>query len=660
MTTLARQAVGFRLRRARRRGTSWTAFDDSELLTPVQVRSALAPKICSAKLHVRPRDDVEGRAVWPWDWRRIADFDDRVQIFTDHATDGDRVALFAGWIVDVDWTFTRSTGITFTARANAWRLASDRSAIVHGRYMATQAGGVAHFTGLPCAFNAGGLPNRSPALHDDVAAAGYVNALYGGVPVFTADGAADAEFWTFGQILHYLLWRYNAAETYIANPELPEDDYEPYHPIVVDCQGRSLWAALGEAAVRGGYDVFERFAYGAEAVDSRIAVVRRHNGTERTVAHQRPNNDGTLPGVDLDETDLFSASIAESVSSCVNAPVVAGGRTIYELTIPLQPAWDPDNLAVPTGSRIVRPGKGGGTLFMDSEDYCKRYVVGGENFDEYADVGRLWDANTDGKYSDSPYDATEPDVAALCGQTAGSWPLMAFAPATCLTTPSQALPGDAKGYDEYIEISFDSGTTWQPIQGQVAPGRLAVRLTAANLAGIVKAGESETWTWNLFRRLLDAPATVQMRLTCTIAGPDRNVVDDTPTGGGSVFAMGRFFDRGNLGETREVATSSRFHSQGLSADITSSSDVGLTRAAEKIRAAHAGRLIEGSLPIEWPDTEISLTDQITRITGIEVDLATCVGAARRYPRVIGITRHLTRETYNTVLDLDTERKAGLV
>lgn len=658
MATLTRQAVGFRLRHSRRRGQDWTDFTDSPLLAPVQVREAMAPKVSTAKIHSRPFDDAEAVVIWPWDWRRICAFDDKVQIFTDHADAGERIALFAGFVVDVDWTFTRSGQIAVTAKANAWRLARDRQYVVHGRYMLTKAASVAHFSGLPCVFNAGGKPNRHPSLQADIDC--YATTVYGGVPVFTADDAAGAVHWTFGAILHYLMWRYNAAETYVANAELPADDYEPAAPIVADCQGRSLWAALGESAGRSGYDLYEQFQYGAETADSQIAVIRRHNGTRRTVAHQAPNDDGSLPGVDLDHTDLFSGSFAESVSSCVNAPVVAGGRRLYEITIPLQPAWDAARLAIPSGSYIVPPSKGGGTRFMTSQDYCKRYVAGGGQFHLYADCGRLWDANTDGAYSAAPYSAAVPDVAALCGLEAGSWPLMAFAALDCLTTPSAVLLGDAKAFGPYVEISFDSGTTWQPIEAALMPGRLAVRLQQANLAQVAAAGQAERWNWNLFARLAVAPATVRMRLTCTIAGPDRNMADQTPTTGGSIFEMSGFFERSELGQSRSVASCSRFFGQGLSADQTAGSVADLTRAAEKVTAAHAQRLIEASVPIEWPDEEIALGDEITRITGIESDLGTMIGALWRYPRVVGITRNLTPGTYSMVLDLDTERKAGSV
>lgn len=666
MSEHRRQAVATRLRRWPRVGVGYPAARDEPWLAASQVRWAVAPEVSAMKIVAAPVRDEDGVPVRAWDWRRLVAFDDRVDAFTDPARAADRLALFAGFVVDTDWEFDANESAVFTARSNAWRLRRDRDHMVYGRRMAmrgTVAGqDVALFTGLPCVFNAGGRPNLSTSVQ--AVGAGEPGPSRG-IPLFAADDADGAVWWTMATILDYLQWHYNAAETYVANAVPSADDYAGTVPLVVDCEGMSLWEALGELGARGGYDIFETFSMPSNAslpntpVTSQITVVERGTGTLRTVKHQTPAADGTRPVVDLVETDLFSTSVAENVSSCVNAPVVAGGRRLYEITIPLAKAWDPARLEVPAGSQIVL-----GIVKepqLSGEAYCRRYVVGGSSFHLYADCGRLWDANTDGRYTAAPYEAALPDVSLLCGETVDSWPLMPYRPLDCLTGPAAAF-GDGKAFGKYVEISFDSGTTWQRLTGtQVAPRRLAVRLDVDNLARIVKAGTTAHTTWNLFKRLVDAPSTVLMRLTCTIAGPNRAVSAGVTRPGGSVFDMSGFFDRGHLSEERTVASSSRFYGLGLAADETESSDAErLDRAAGLIADANAARFIEASIPVEWPDTPIGLGDRIERIEGIDVALGTNVGPAAHYPRVVGIERNLTPETYNTVLTLDTDRKAGVV
>jgi len=663
MSEHTRTAVATRLTRRQRVGVGYGPARHVPWLAASQVRHAIAPEVSALKIDAAPVRDAAGVAIRAWDWRRLVGFDDRVALVTAPPRRADRMALFSGFVVDADWEFGTGEEAVFTARANAWRLLRDRGHLVYGQWRATRGAvagaSTALFSGLPCAFNAGGRPNCSTARQ---AVGANEAGPARGIPLFTDAGAADAEFWTFATALDYLQWRYNASQTYIANAEPTEDDYAAGVPLVVDCEGLSLWEALGELGARAGVDVFEAFSLGARewhTVASRIAIVRRGAGTLRTVKHQAPAADGARPVLDLDETDLFSTSIAENVSSCVNAPVVVGGRKLYEITIPLQPAWDPARLEVPAGSQIVHKAK---APQMASEAYCRRYVVGGSSFHLYADVGRLWDANTDGRFSAAPYEAAVPDVALLCGQTIDSWPLMAFRPLDCLSQPSAAF-NDGKAFGLYVEISFDSGTTWQHVTGVTpARDRLAVRLTAANLAEIVRADKATDWkSWCLFKRLVDAPSTVKMRLTCTVASPERAVSASVTRPGGSVFDMTGFFDRGDLSEERTVASSSRFSGLGLAADETASAaEADLTRAAGLIADANAGRYIEASVPIEWADAEISLGDRIERIEGIDVALGTNVGPAAQYPRVIAIERNLTPETYNTVLTLDTDRKAGVV
>lgn len=681
MSTLTRQSHGYQVTHSRSVKGKYPASRTSHCLIPVSVRQTMAPAVHKAKLTVDMAAAAAGdTALHVWNWRRLLGMDDRIEIMTDHAADDAAFrGEFAGFIVDVNIGVTRSEGLSVTAVSNAFRLLRDQEYLVYGRGMITTAGDWTHANGLPCVFNAGGRPNCHPDLCKSLVEGCYANDRFGGVPLFCADDADNAVYWTFGKILNYLLWGYNSDEKWITNCELAPADYESGPPLVVDVEGRSLWEALAAVADRAGYDLFEEFVYGAGKVDSVIEVVKRHEGEQITVKHQSPARDGSLAELDLDKTDLFAADIAESCTSCVTAPVVAAGRTLIELTVPLQPAWDPAALAAPTGG-VQYPTAGGGTAGMEDYDYCKRYVVGGCDFDSYADAGRLWDANTDSRYNGQPYSLTTPDMGLLAGDGAGSWPPMAFAPRRLLSTVNfaTAAEGDAaakqplgRPLDHYIELSFDGGSSWRKIEAALLPDRLAVRLQHTNLAGVAEAGGT-IYDNNLFEALTgDDADDVKMRLTVTVESPYRNLLEsDRRPGAGTAFATsGPLVRRGAIGRIRTVASSSRFYDYPGSLPVThdtldeETATADLEAVADGIIDALGDRFIEASLPIEWPDHNVKLGQCVTRIEGIEYNLGVGAGPAseanKKYPRVVGVQRLLTPGAWRTNILLDTFRKAGV-
>jgi hypothetical protein len=398
-----------------------------------------------------------------------------------------------------------------------------------------------------------------------------------------------------------------------------------------------------------------------------LLLKRRGQGTARTLKHQIPAADGTFPVLSLAATDLFSASIAESVASAITDPLVVGAREMYEITIPLQPAWDPAKLAVPADGVVVPAGL---EDRYPSSAYVENYCGGGIG-DIYLDVGRLWDANTDGRWSCAPYNATLPDVADLVGDVDGPWPRMPYEARDCLTAVAvttgthrdalgRLLPDvAAPTRGAYLEWTPD-GTTWYTLAGeswQIVPGRLAVRLTVRNLTGIYPA-EATRHTTNLFRLLAD-PATranVKLRLTCTIEGPDRSrAYPDRRATAGTRFTQAAYFDRSDMGGYRKVASGSRFMGGGA-ANEDNAAQGKLDAIATALQDQHEDRQIEAVLPIEWPDHTLNLTDVITRIEGIEYPLGINSGQALRYPRVVGITRQLTAETWMMAVSLDTDRR----
>jgi len=642
----------------------YDAFVDDARLLPVEVRDSLAPQTAVAKVEL----NLPALRVDAWDWKRWVAFDDRIVIASGGQDPAEREVLFVGFVVDVDHSHSRrAESVIVTAAGNAFR--QKRDLVVSGRYMLNQKiketeDKVARFAGLPCHFNAGGRPNRHPDLQQDLA---EWDAPARGVAVFTYDGDPNAVWWSNLDVHDYLMWSYNEEQKWISNDRFSAADYAGVEGdssvthVEVAVEGMDLWSALAAVGERAGDDVYEHFAYdgedGGKGFTSRIEIIKKHCGSLRTVKHQAANPDGTLPKLDPSLTSLYSSAISESTTSCITRPTIVGGPPLREITITLQKAWDPALLDLGEDDAILSTAAGGKP--DGTEKYCKQYIIGGADFAKYAGVGRLWDANTDGKYSGSPYSLTVTDAAALAGDTALSWPLMPHKPLPCLTR--LALHSFAASVDSYLELSVDGGTNWYGLTGyKVLPDRLGVYLTAANLADIAIGGGD-----NLFKRLKDDAANVKLRLTCTVAGPHRNsVIPDARTTAGTHFEATGFFDLGSLGTSKKRADSSRFGGLGVTgpaADETGTDWLArLTAVAAKIQDVAEDRLIEASLPIEWPDPTVWLCDQIARIEGIEYDLQTNAGAAVLAPRVVQRTFLLRPETYCMQITLDTCRKAGAI
>ena len=625
---------------------AWT--DEDGFSDPI-VSEVLAPAVSRAKFAgTLPRIDG-GDPAHAWQWKSFFKADDRLAVVK--RSDASRL-WFQGFIVDVNPSWNRSgEAVTVTCCGMAWRL--KRDVVVYGRYMlntVTPTASVEHFSGLPCDFNAGGKPNRCAAEDFEEIEGGPA----AGVAYFMADDQDGAEFWAPADVLDYLAWRYNAAETWIANAALSEADYARTTRLVVSCEGLDLWTALAAVADADAYDVAERFDPDADgSKTSAIVINRRGSGTTAVLKRLGEMYGVTLPPMDLANHDVFDATIAHNYAGCITSPVVAGGRGLVEIGIPLGQAWDPARLELEAGAEPVPENP------VKSSQFYERYCIGGAAFAAYADVGRLWDANTDGRYSAAPTSLSVPDVAALADEAEGSWPAMAHRPLpsiTCLDGGSLAK----ENHGALVEISFDSGVTYQPLAGcRVLPDRLGIYITAPNLATIWKKDEKPDFGANYLASLIDDASKVKVRLTCTVAAPVRSISRPAIqiASAATAFSTGGWFDKGALGQVRDVAVSSRLDSLGLSADSGDYSPH-LTDVAGKVQDALEAHEIEAGLAVERPDQEVHLTNVVQKLTGVEYSFQTNKGASPVYPRVVAIQRHFNA-AWGMLVALDTDRKAPL-
>ena len=614
-------------------------------IVALSVHELVGPGYARAKFAIDlARAGPQQKPMHAWHWRSIILSDDRLAIVTAADESTSPACYFSGFVVEPEmgWSGGQDEHVTLTAVGAAYRLVRD--VLVYGRFMTDANDDMYLFTGFPCVFNAGGRPNMAA---DRQTGLGYGPAE--GVPYFTFDGDPNGEYWSLGDILDYLKWRYNAEETWIANGAADPLAYFADPALIVACEGVPLWNALAAACDLGHADIAERpkIESGEPVTPTPFAVVSRGAGDVVEVKRQDVNPDGTFQVLDLAETNLFTSTVTESVAACVTRPIVAGGIEQYEVTVELGQAWDPARLAAGSGEVPDPDGNEPGEQLFD------RYDARGEDFWQYSDVGRLWDANADGRYSATPYNLAEADMAQLAGEGAGTWPRVPYLAHKCLTAIAEL--SDAPSQEAVLQVSLDNGQTWCMITGwHCLPDRLGIYIDVHNLATIPDPDLSQEK--NLLEQLLDTPSYVLARLTCTVDAPRRAIYQPDPSGaGGTAFDAVAWFSRGELGQKRTVAESSALMHLGLGSDYSEGGEE-LQALGDALRNALEDRRIEASLAIEWPDEGIQLTDVIEKIGGIDYPLALKVGdGPPRYPRVVGRDLFFTPETWAMKLYLGTDR-----
>jgi len=628
---------------ARRKGSSWGPFEGTPYLRAEMAQLWTAPKISTAELLWKMPSDSH-----PLRWRECFGCDDRVRLKL-YRKAGWRI-VFEGFITEVhasgDW---RDATVTATANSHAWRL--ERDVIVWGQYRKSHAGTVTFYSGLPLVFNPEGRPNMVADKGDEA------------YPYFVPPGDLDnAAYWTWIDVFDYFQGRHND-QKWVHNKTWVDGyrDGQPIFALTDDFTGQRLWSTLARVARAGRHAIYETLVFAdsendGTSVRHQIEATSWDAGDRYSMALQVPDDAGVKPALDAKQTNLFSFSIVEDCASCITEPMVMGGRNLYEVAVPLKPAWDSDDLdsdVKPPSGTIPAPND-----LMHAE-WCRRHVVGGDKFADYWEVGRLWLANSDARI----YGQVIPDVAPLAGHAVGYWPHMKFETYNLLADGNAA-----RGAGPYVEISFDSGGFWYRLRDcRVIGDELGCVVTARDLRQVECQPGSpsvaiDTTAENLWEYL--GSSELKLRLVCVIAAPVRMGCKPLRrAGAGTVFAQTAWIDRGSQYQVRKRAESSPLytaggkHPAGEATFATVSKQI--LQETIAVQQATESKLIHARLSLEWIDPDVELTNYIDRIEGAEVWLGPVLPGYLPgcFARIVGMRMNF--QAYSQDLVLMTDREAAV-
>jgi len=539
-------------------------------------------KVSSARVAVRLDDEFDSVAA-----RNRYLPDCRVLIRTDEPEAADRTLLFEGYppLMEAEWNGRPGRvedKCTFTAEHVYGRLSRDRRCWIYGRRMRNGAieDGLASdentwqhasalIPALPCVFNLDGVGNCAADPITVTAPDGSSRSIY----IFTDDLCTQARRWTYLNALRYLFWFYRLPEGPVGEGNIFSAtdacvDFDPDEDAAPTADSELLRRLLGAPDSLGveGANLVEVLALVASECGVHVTADTINDGG-RAVSRMRiwSARDGDVKNLPLawggryaDGDRRFEASAMSAAEVCaaniieraliawdhrrvVNAPVVIGGIKHYEMTLPLVPGWEPetdlDNVAPDdraaakalalTPDQITAYGEG-----VEDVTWYKRYHKYGTDFADYSDVARLWVLNEDGRFDGTTYNRNAPfgdyepfdfsTVAADTVTTAGAWSRRVRELMNTITVGE-----DGERYGVYVQVSFDSGTTWYEPGGSVRVrfNPTGIYFDANNPTQITPPG-AEPEEQNLWYAIIDQ--TFRVRVTALIESDDRLVADPPP------------------------------------------------------------------------------------------------------------------------------------
>ena len=563
-------------------------------------------------------------------------------------------------------------------------------------------------TALPCVFNLDAQLNCSATPLTITLPSGATRSVH----LFTYEGDESGfglhdVTWTFARVLRYLVWFYNPAEGPVGEGNLftatdayadltPDDrasiaDSEPLGrallraPESLSCEATNLVEALAEVADAAGVHITPETVNNGGRPDTEFRLWSPRAGRVRWLSLARggvdangdPRYDAASKRVDeiLADNDTYRAEVTWDHTGIVNAPIVIGDVKRYEMTVPLVPGWFPvlnlDSVAAPNRDAAK-------ALAMTPEDveaagaaaandtWFKRYHRLGADFKFHHHVARRWVLNEDGRFDGSVYNRNVPfddyrpfdfsTVTESVVTTRGAWMRRArrFEPSV-----SRVLEGH--GHGVWVEMSFDSGTTWhQQSSGvRVLDDQCGITFEAENPTEITPPGVDPR-VQNLWFAIIDQ--TLRVRVTAVIESDERLIAEHSPADSAAptIDVWSKVAYRPDAFELV-----SRFHTTNVLVNVNpDAKDLdrdGTTAAlalAEKMAETLGDRQVRALPAMGWIDDAFVIGDRIAGVRGQGVSLATTVGAVTQYPVVIGKRYRIGGGRYETELILERTEMTG--
>ncbi len=664
--------------------------------------------ISSARISVRLEDDFDSEEA-----RRRFHPDRRLVVMTDEADFSRRSVLFEGYPPRQSSRWDGRIGeeseeYVFEAEHVFERLSRARESSIYGRQVRNGAiedglladpakfeGSSTLITALPCVFNPDGVANRAEVPLTVKSPAGQARTVH----IFAAEGTPFAAKWTFATALRYLVWFYLLKEgpVHEGNVFAVTDALAAgqagtadavstalrREPVSLVCEATNLVEALGlisaaaglhitaETSNTAGRPVTELRVWSAD--DGKLKRLLLARGGRYPDGQPRYSTDGRSASEILSANNTYRGEVAWDHRGIVNNPIVLGDVKRYEMTVSLWPGWIPrddlDNVASPDRSAAKALALSPAVveaLGPAAEQYAwfRRYHRQGSEFKLDADVSRLWVLNEDGFYDGALYSRNAPfddyrafdfsTVADSSVTTQGAWMRR-----TRRLLPAISTSSDGRRLGVWVEISFDSGVTWQQQSSgvRVLEDRVGVYLDFENPTEIVPNGVNPS-VQNLWFALVDQ--TLRVRVTGVIESDER--------------LMGTFPPDRLASPTLQLNTmivrrpkSFQFASRAHTTNVLVSSTPALAERddieaiasmAESLARANQDRAVRVAPTIPWIETGYAMGDRITEIRGRQLRFATTLGAEARWPAVLERRFVLRDGRYETMLTLGVTGIAG--
>ncbi|UCD28526.1 MAG: hypothetical protein JSV03_15830 [Planctomycetota bacterium] len=658
--------------------------------------------ISSAIISVRIDNDFDSQEA-----RRRYQPDRRIVVMTDETDSSDREILFEGYVPVQSSRWDGRIGrederYVFEAEHVFERLARDREALIFGRRvrngeiedgLSQDPDDYTHqsvlMTALPCVFNPDGVANRADTPLTVLSPDGQSRSVH----LFTWEGDRAAKKWTYATVLRYLVWFYLLKEGpvfegnvfSVTGPVVDRvaDQSDPMikallrQPVSFNCEATNLVEALtllasaagihitAETNNDGGRPETELRVWAPEAGPLRRLYLVR--GGCRTDGEPRYHTANRSTSQILSDNNIYRGHVTWDHRRIVNYPVVIGGVKQYEMTVSLWPGWVPrdnlDNVDAPdredakalalTPAQVEALGDD-----AENEDWFQRYHRRGRNFKSDADVGRLWVLNENDYYDgaiynrNAPFDDYRPfDFSTVTDSTVttpGAWMRRARRLLPTISTSSDGRP-----LGVWIEVSFDSGTTWQQQSGgvRILQDHIGIYFDCENPTEVTPAGVPPE-EQNMWYAIIDQ--TFRVRVTASIESDERLLAvspldrSDSPTLQVNAMIVRRA--KSFLYKSR-THTTNVLNPQGIGGSVERDDTTLIESLVRQLAHRNQDRRIRVAPTIPWLETGYALGDRIAEIRGRHLRFTTTVGAEQQYPSVVERRFVWRDDRYETILTM---------